>query len=409
LFGGIGYTWEHDTHLYWRRAMVLNSLIGPVDEWQRRLGATARTATRRFDIELVDEDPAYRERIATQLAEAEKLDVDERRTSLASEGLVLPHYPVPYGLAATPVEQIVIAQEYAKSPVEQPKIVIGEWALPTILAHGTDEQKDFFVPATLRGEIKWCQLFSEPGAGSDLASLATKAERVEGGWKLTGQKIWTSNAKQAQWGMCLARTDGDAPKHKGITYFLVDMASDGLDVRPLREANGKFLFNEVFLDGVFVPDDRVVGEINNGWRLARTTLSNERVSMGGMGGRSAFAEAAARDDLVLDRVLVDRGYGALTAESYALSAMHLRSLLRRLSGLQPGVEGSAMKVAAGAHETKAAIEVMKWIGPASAVADGVGGDAAMGFLSMPPMLIGGGTLEIQLNVIAERILGLPRD
>jgi len=148
------------------------------------------------------------------------------------------------------------------------------------------------VPATLRGEIRWCQLFSEPGAGSDLASLATKAERVEGGWKLTGQKIWTSSAKQAQWGMCLARTDVEAPKHKGITYFLVDMASDGLDVRPLREANGKFLFNEVFLDSVFVPDDRVVGEINNGWRLARTTLSNERVSMGGMGGRSAMSEAA---------------------------------------------------------------------------------------------------------------------
>jgi 3-oxochol-4-en-24-oyl-CoA dehydrogenase len=410
LLGGIGYTWEHDAHLYWRRAMTLNALAGPVTSWRQELGELSRTKHRNFDIELVDEDPAFRAEIAATLAEAEKLEGREQREFIQAHGLVLPHYPAPYGLAATAVQQIVIAQEHEKSPVAQPKIIIGEWALPTILAHGSDEQKEAFVGPTLRGEINWCQLFSEPGAGSDLAALSTKAERVEGGWQLTGQKIWTSNAHLAQWGICLARTDPSVPKHKGISYFLVDMHSDGLEVRPLREANGKYLFNEVFFDSVFVPDDRVVGEINNGWKLARTTLSNERVSMGGMRGfRLPMHDYAERADLAVGRDEVNADLGALTAQSYALSAMHLRDVLRRLSGLQPGVEGSAMKVAAGWEHVAVTSTAMKWLGPLAAAADGPGGASAHQYLSSPPMLIGGGTLEIQLNVIAERILGQPRD
>jgi 3-oxochol-4-en-24-oyl-CoA dehydrogenase len=408
--GGIGYTWEHDTHLYWRRAIALNALIGPVEAWQRDLGVRRRTVSRSFDIEIVDEDLDFRAGIARTLSEAAAKPEDQRREFLAEAGLVLPHYPVPYGLAATAVQQVVIAQEYEKSGVAQPKIVIGEWALPTILAHGSQEQQDFFVAATLRGEISWCQLFSEPGAGSDLASLATKAVRVDGGWALTGQKIWTSNAHEADWGMCLARTDPDAAKHRGISYFLVDMRSEGLEVRPLREANGKYLFNEVFFTDVFVPDDRMVGEVNAGWKLARTTLSNERVSMGGMrASRLGLAPFTRRDDLAISPEAADESLGALTAEAYALAAMGLRDVVRRISGLQPGVEGSAMKVASGWHAVNVAVAAMKWCGPAAAIAQGDGGAATMQYLSTPPMLIGGGTVEIQLNVIAERILGLPRD
>jgi len=410
LFGGIGYTWEHDAHLYWRRAITLNALIGPVGGWRRDLGQRSRTSRRNFDVELIGEDPDFRARIAETLAEADQLEGQQQRDFLQEQGLVLPHYPPPYGLGASAVEQIVIAQEYAKSPVSQPRIVIGEWALPTILAHGTDEQKEAFVGPTLRGEITWCQLFSEPGAGSDLASLSTKAERVEGGWRLTGQKIWTSMAQNAHWGICLARTDSSLPKHQGITYFLVDMHSDGLEVRPLREANGQYLFNEVFFDEVFVPDDRVVGEVNGGWRLARTTLSNERVSIGGMlGFRLPMYDYADRDDLVVTREEVNDDLGALTAESYALAAMRLRDLMRRLSGLQPGVEGSALKVAAGWQHVAVTSTAMRWFGPLAAVGDAPGGMSTHQYLSSPPVLLGGGTLEIQLNVIAERILGLPRD
>jgi 3-oxochol-4-en-24-oyl-CoA dehydrogenase len=410
LFGGIGYTWEHDAHLFWRRTMTLNALLAPVEDWQRQLGASTREVIRHFEVELGEEEPEFRARIAQTLADAAAKPEADRQKFLASAGLVVPHYPDPYGLAATAIEQVIIAQEYEKAGIDQPKIVIGEWALPTILAHGTVEQQDEFVPATLRGEIEWCQLFSEPGAGSDLASLTTKAEEVDGGWKLTGQKIWTSNAQHANWGICLARTDPTAPKHLGISYFLVDMKSAGLEIRPLREANGNYLFNEVFFTEVFVPDRLLVGEVNGGWRLARTTLSNERVSMGGMATpRLPLVDMAGRDDLVLDAGDVNRGLGALTAERYALSAMNLRDVVRRLSGLQPGVEGSAMKTAAGWHHTNVAVEAMKWFGPAAAAADGVGGATPFNYLSTPPMLIGGGTLEIQLNVIAERILGLPRD
>jgi alkylation response protein AidB-like acyl-CoA dehydrogenase len=410
LLGGIGYTWEHDTHLYWRRVMTLGSLLGPAQAWQRDLGDRSRRGGRRFEIELLDEDPQFRQDIAATLAKAAELPDADRQPYLAAAGLVLPHYPPPYGLAATAVQQVVIAQEYERSGVAQPRTVIGEWALPTILAHGSPEQQETFVPATLRGEIHWCQLFSEPGAGSDLASLATKAEQVDGGWRLSGQKIWTSSAKQADWGICLARTDPTAAKHRGISYFLVDMHSPGLEVRPLREANGHYLFNEVFFDDVFVPDDRMVGEVNGGWKLARTTLSNERVSMGGMvGSRLAGAPFSRRDDLAIPPDEADRSLGELTAESYVLMAMNLRDVVRRISGLQPGVEGSAIKVAAGWHAVNVSAAAMQWVGPYGALADGDGGEAAMRVLSTPPVLIGGGTLEIQLNVIGERVLGLPRD
>lgn len=411
MLGGIGYTWEHDAHLYWRRAMTLENLLGPVTAWEYRLGELVRVTSRDFGVDLSAADPGFRARVAEVLDEVAALPAEgrARRERLAAEGLVVPHYPKPYGIGASPIEQLVIAQEYERSRVEQPRLIVGDWALPTILASGSEEQQRFFVPATLRGEIVWCQLFSEPGAGSDLASLSTRARRVEGGWRLTGQKVWTSSAHEAHYGICLARTDPEAPKHRGISYFLVDMAATGVDVRPLREANGGYLFNEVFLNDVFVPDDRLVGEVNQGWALARTTLGNERVSISGMRHipvdlinlvASGALAAAGRDVL--------REVGATFATAHALAALGLRTVLRSLSGRRPGAESSVAKVAACGLTTDIAARSMRWFGPAAAVADGPGGQRAQGYLTVPPQLIGGGTVEIQLNVIAERILNLPR-
>ncbi len=411
LLGGIGYTWEHDTHFYWRRAMTLENLLGPAAGWERHLGELVQGELRDFDVDLSAADPAFRARIAGLLAQIAELPAEgnARRERLVAEGLVVPHYPKPYGLGASPIEQLVIQREYERSPVDQPRLIIGDWALPTVLAHGTDEQKDFFVPATLRGEIVWCQLFSEPGAGSDLASLATRAEKVDGGWRLNGQKVWTSSAHEADWGICLARTNPDVPKHKGISYFLVDMRSPGLEIRPLREANGGFLFNEVFFNDVFVPDDRLVGEVDQGWRLARTTLGNERVSISGMQHiPTDLLKLAASEQLAAAPADVVRDIGATFAQAHALSALNLRTTLRSLSGLRPGAESSVSKVVSTELVTRVGDRAMRWFGPAAAVAEGVGGQRVQRYLSVPPQLIGGGTVEIQLNVIAERILGLPR-
>jgi alkylation response protein AidB-like acyl-CoA dehydrogenase len=409
LFGGIGYTWEHDTHLYWRRAMSLQSLLGPRSSWELGLGQLARKIERRYDLQLDDEPDGLRSWVANQLAEAAGRTTSEQRAFLSDQGLVSPHYPRPYGIAAGPVAQVVISQEFERAGMIQPSTNIGEWALPTIIAHGTEEQRDTFVRPTLRGDIFWCQLFSEPGAGSDLASLRTRATKVNGGWLLNGQKVWTSQAKEADWGICLARTDADAPKHKGLSYFLIDIRSPGLEVRPLREANGGYLFNEVFFNDVFVPDARLVGEPGDGWRLARTTLGHERVTIAvGMGRRrelpADFLGIFAGDPPpeVLQQV------GVLTADVNAFAALGQRSLLRQISGLQPGAEASVLKVQAAWNLTNLRRTVMEWNGAEAAALDGGGGESSQQYLSIPPSLIGGGTLEIQLNVIGELVLGMPR-
>ena len=173
----------------------------------------------------------------------------------------------------------MIDEEFAAARVRRRHLQVAAWVLPTIIGHGTDEQKQRWVMPSLLGEIAWCQMFSEPGAGSDLASLTTRATRVDGGWSLTGQKVWTTMAREADWAICLARTNPDAPKHLGITCFMLDMATPGIDIRPLRELTGMAMFNEVFLDDVVVPDDCVVGPVDGGWECARTTLANERVTM----------------------------------------------------------------------------------------------------------------------------------
>ena len=405
LLGGIGYTWEHDTHLYWRRAMCLAALLGPRGAWQRRLVELSLATQRRHDLVLENEPAGLRSWAAERLAEAAAIDAGGRRQFLVENGLAAPHYPRPYGIEADPVAQIVIAQEFGRAGLDQPNTVIGEWAVPTILAHGTDEQRETFVGPTLRGEIAWCQLFSEPGAGSDLAALSTRAVKVDGGWLLNGQKVWTSQAAEADWAICLARTDPEAPKHQGISYFLVKMDSPGIDVRPLREANGGYLFNEVFLTDVFVPDLRLVGAPGDGWRLARTTLGNERVNIATGNGRGAQLPSrylAGLADPVPAEVVAEAG--ALTADVLAFIAMSQRLLLRQIAGLPPGAEASVLKVVFSWNVANVQRAVLDWHGAESAVL----GESAHGYLSIPPQLIGGGTLEIQLNVISERVLGLPR-
>ncbi|HEY2449846.1 MAG TPA: acyl-CoA dehydrogenase, partial [Mycobacterium sp.] len=282
VHGGIGFTWEHDAGVYYRRALILAAGFGRASEYPQRVVDTATTTgMRAIDIGLDPDTAKLRGEIRSEVAALKEMDRDQRTVALAEGGWVLPHLPTPWGRASSPVEQVIIAQEFTSGRVKRPQVGIAAWIVPSIVAFGTDEQKQRFLPPTFRGEMIWCQLFSEPGAGSDLAGLSTKATRVDGGWRITGQKIWTTAAQFSQWGALLARTDPSAPKHNGITYFLLDMKSEGVTVKPLRELTGQEFFNTVYIDDVFVPDEYVLGEVNRGWEVSRNTLTAERVSIGG--------------------------------------------------------------------------------------------------------------------------------
>lgn len=405
VLGGIGCTWEHDAHLYLRRAHAIGRFLGGAERWLRRITELTQAGVRRrLGIDLTEVE-GQRAEIAAAVAEIAALPAEKRQAALAEAGLQAPHWPAPHGRGASPAEQLLIDQELAAAGVARPDLVIGWWAAPTILEHGTPEQIERFVPGTLRGEFLWCQLFSEPGAGSDLASLRTKAVRGEGGWLLTGQKVWTSAAHKARWGVCLARTDPDAPKHKGITYFLVDMRSPGIEIRPLREITGDSLFNEVFLDNVFVPDEMVVGQVNDGWRLARTTLANERVAMAtgtALGNpMEELLKVLARLDL--DAAQQDRlGRLIVIAQTGALLDQRIAQLA--VGGQDPGAQSSVRKLIGVRYRQALAEFTMD-------VAEGGGlvrNHAVYDFLNTRCLTIAGGTEQILLTVAAERLLGLPR-
>jgi 3-oxochol-4-en-24-oyl-CoA dehydrogenase len=414
VHGGIGFTWEHDTNVYYRRALGIVAAFGrAADHPQLVVDTATSTGIRKVDIDLDPETLELREAIRAEVAALKAIPREERTAAIAEGGWVAPHLPKPWGRSASPVEQIIIQQEFAAGRVRRPNLGIAAWLVPSIVAWGTEEQKQRFLPPTFRGEIIWCQLFSEPGAGSDLAGLTTKATKVDGGWRITGQKIWTTAAHVAQWGMLLARTDPSAPKHNGITYFLLDMHSEGVSVRPLRELTGIEFFNTVFIDDVFVPDDLVVGDVNRGWEVSRTTLTAERVSI----GSSEAPFLANLDDLVsflregqFDQVAQNRA-GRLIAEGHAAKVLNLRSTLLTLAGFDamPAAAVSkllSMRTAQGYAE----------FGVSSFGADGAIGDPgteqgkwADQLLSSRATTIYGGTSEVQLNIIAERLLGLPRD
>ena len=412
ILGGIGFTWEHDAHLYLRRAVALRQILGPTGAWRAQAADLALQGGRRaLGVDLSDDDTrGVRDEVRSFVASLEGLDDTARRRAIADAGYLQPHWPAPFGRGAGAVEQLVIDEEFASAGVQRPDLVIGGWILPTLIAHGTPEQQEQLVRPTLYGDITWCQMFSEPGAGSDLAALSTKATRADGGWVLSGQKVWTSLAHRSDYGLCLARTDHDAPKHKGISCFVVDMRSEGLDIRPLRELTGRAMFNEVFLNDVFVPDAMVVGAINDGWRAGRTTLANERVAMSsgstmgaGVEGLVSFVAHSDPGPVVLDRV------GRLVCEGQVLSLLGLRTTLRRLGGMDPGAASSVRKLVGMHHAQDCAELLLELLGPAGATQADAATAVTSGFLQSRCLTIAGGTTEVQRNVVAERILGLPRD
>jgi alkylation response protein AidB-like acyl-CoA dehydrogenase len=338
---------------------------------------------------------------------------------LAGGGWVGVAWPEEYGgRGAGPVEHYIVQDELARARAPEMVGRIGiNLAAPTLLAHGTDQQKTRWLSRIRTAEDLWCQLFSEPGAGSDLAGLTTRADRVDGGWLVNGQKVWTSYAQFADWGVCLARTDQDAPKHKGISYLVIDMHHPGVDVRPLVQLTGEAEFNEVFLTDVFVPDDQLVGPEHEGWRVANSTLSHER----GTNPRQLVIHMQLLEELFRlaeeNGSADDRKTAGALAQAYVeirLFQLHnLRSVSRLSHGLDPGPEGSALKLywsemSKRFHET--AMDVLGDAAPLWKGADDNPGDGQWqrAWLYYQASSIWAGTNEIQRNVIAERVLGLPR-
>ncbi len=293
------------------------------------------------------------------------------------------------------------------------------WAAPTLLHAGTPEQQARYLPPALAGEEIWCQLFSEPEAGSDLAGLRTRAERDGDEWVVNGQKIWTSLAHVARFGILIARTDPEATKHEGISYFVCPMDAPGIEIRPITEMTGVHLFNEVFLDEVRIPAENLVGEENRGWDLAKVTLANERVSLssgGALWGRGPSASdlvALAQDHGVDDPGLRQR-LVQIHIEGELLRLLRLRSVTAAIQGTQPGPEASIRKVFADEHGQRLMGVALELAGAGGLLEDvgPFGGPADLwryGFLFGPALTIGGGTAEVQRNIIGERVLGLPAE
>jgi alkylation response protein AidB-like acyl-CoA dehydrogenase len=417
ILGGIGFTWEHDAHFYLKRAMATRLLLADVAALEHSVATLAVEGARRgLNADLPPEAEVRRAELRPLVQGVAAADAAEQRAALVETGLLQPHWPAPWGRGADPLDQLVIDEELAAAGVGRPHLAVGAWALPTIIAHGTEEQQERWVRPTLLGQMAWCQLFSEPGAGSDLAALSTKATRVEGGWFLNGQKVWTSLAQQADFGICLARSDPDAAKHAGITYFIVDMHAEGIDIRPLRELTGAAMFNEVFMTDVFVPDDAVIGQPGEGWRIGRTTLANERVSMSsgasfGNGVESLIRILAGRQEGSESpgAAAMVRELGHLLIEAQSIALLGHRATLRTLSGVDPGSGSSVRKLLGAEHEQRVQEMGMAMYGADGAVLDGKAERWEQGFLSTRCLTIAGGTSEVQRNVIAERILGQPRD
>ena len=330
-------------------------------------------------------------------------------------GWAAPHWPRHYGgQGRSGIEAGVVSEEETRFDVAANFFVVGiDMAGPTLMTHGSAEQQQRFLPPMLRGEEVWCQLFSEPGSGSDLASLSTRATRDGDEWVITGQKVWTSSAHSSDWGICLARTDPVVSKHAGITYFVVDMHAPGVTVRPLRQIDGAIHFNEVFLDAVRVPHANVVGDVGDGWRVAMTTLTAERTSIGG-GGQTGWRDIVAlarlfavNDDLVLRQELA----------RLATREMIQRWLVYRVrtavaQGVPPGPEASVLKLLNSYQVEQTGSVVMSIMGATGTLWHDDAPDAGFWqdvFLFQWSSRIGGGTENIQRNILGERVLGLPRE
>jgi alkylation response protein AidB-like acyl-CoA dehydrogenase len=381
-----------------------------------------------MDFELPAEDDPRRVEVRGWL----EANPEPTGRQLAEAGLVAPHWPKPWGLDADPIHQIIIDDELKRANVRRPSNMIGiGWAGPTILHAGTDEQKERYLFPLLAAEEIWCQLFSEPGAGSDLANLATRAERDGDEWVVNGQKIWTSLAQNAAYGILIARTNPEAAKHKGISYFICPMDAPGVEIRPIIEMTGAHTFNEVFLTDVRLPAANLVGDVNEGWTLAKVTLGNERVSLSG--GGALWGQGPAADDLlrlitsgggIADPVLRQRA-AQLYIESEILRLIRLRTVTAAIKGEQPGPEASVRKVLADEHGQHI-MALAKDLNGADGMLEGAvraGGSLLdtgtgpysgpgiwdFGYLFAQALTIGGGTGDVQRNIIAERVLDLPHD
>jgi alkylation response protein AidB-like acyl-CoA dehydrogenase len=412
VHGGIGFTYEHDAHLYLRRATAVETLLDAEAAAAQVTDLYRRGVRPSRSVDLPPEAEPIRDEVRAFAAEVKDLDEAATRARLIETGYVMPHWPRPWGRAAGAVEQLVIEQEFAAAGVKRPAYSITGWVILTLIQHGTDDQVARWVPPALAQDVIWCQLFSEPDAGSDAAGVKTRATRVDGGWLVNGQKVWTSGAHVAGMGFATVRTDPDVPKHQGITTMVIDMHAQGVEVRPIKMPSGDSEFNEVFFDDVFVPDDDVVGPIDGGWTVARATLGNESVSIGGGQGGMALPGDLFLPGFAAHPERLAGGaarLGRYIANDQATTVLNLRSAHRAVAGGAPGPEGNVTKLVLSENMTEAAAMLVELTGPDAAFLDGPGVMAGTLALMHRAMSIAGGTSEIKRNQIGERILGLPRD
>ena len=418
VHGGVGFTWDNDAHLYLRRALSLLTLFGHLEEDRARVFAAYASGQRAEtavvlppEIEAIrPEVRAFRDRVVT-------LPESERRGAWIDSGYLVPTWPKPWGVDASPGDELVIEQELAGLPRYGAAGV--SWIVKTLAMCATPGQQERWVRPALEGTLAICQMFSEPGGGSDLAALTTKADRVEGGWLVNGQKIWTSNAHQSDYGFAIVRTDPTMEKHAGLTSMMINIHHPGVEVRPLRQITGDRTFRsfdvgtrfcEVFFADVFVPDDDVIGPVNGGWAVARAVLGNERAQLGGDVTHISIDRLI---DCILDRTADDSPIrleaGAILAEHHALTISNLRQTHRLLATGVPGPEGSLAKVAGTELEQHLTEICVRALGPDSAAVDGDGVHWVHDYLDARKWTIGGGTSEIQRNIVGERVLRLPRE
>jgi alkylation response protein AidB-like acyl-CoA dehydrogenase len=414
VHGGIGFTWEHDAHLYLRRAAAIEALIDTEAAAKEITGLVRQGVRRAGAIDLPPEAEEIRAAIRSEVEHLRDLDETTRKQALIDSGFAVPHWPRPWGRDAGAVEQLVIEQEFAAAGLKRPGYGITGWVILTLIQHATPEQVDRWVKPALNQEVIWCQLFSEPGAGSDAAGIRTRATRTDDGWLINGQKVWTSGAHVARYGFATVRTNPEARKHSGITTMVIDMKAPGVTVRPLKMATGNSDFNEVFFDDVFIPDVDVVGPVDGGWTVARATLGNESVSIGGGGGSAGMNlppdAFIAPLDASPERLAGGAGrVGRHIALTQSMTALNLRTAHRAVAGGGPGLEGNITKLLLSELGHESAAILAELAGPDLAFLDGPGAIAGMLLLASRAMSIAGGTSEIKRNQIAERILGLPRD
>jgi 3-oxochol-4-en-24-oyl-CoA dehydrogenase len=412
VHGGIGFTWEHDAHLYLRRATLLKAVLDTEVAGAHLMELTGRGVQLSRSIDLPPEAEPIREQVMQFADGARGLEGKAALDALIESGYVMPHWPKPWGRDADAVEQLVVEEEFAKAGIVRPNYGITGWVILTLIQYATEEQVGRWVRPAMEQEVTWCQLFSEPDAGSDAAGIKTRATKTDGGWLINGQKVWTSGAHLARFGFATVRTDPDAPKHRGITTMVIDMKAKGVLVRPLKMITGMSEFNEVFFDDVFIPDADVVGPINDGWTVARATLGNESLSIGA--SQSGFGVPV---NHLIDqyREHSDRlgggsaRIGRHIARMQAIDSLNLRRAHRAVGGSGPGPEGAVTKLVSSENVAESAAISVALAGGDGAFLEGPGAISGLAALYHRGLAIAGGSSEIKRNQIGERILGLPRD